>query len=533
MRLALRIVYLLLVLTSSVHSALAADISGNPIGCRGDNSQLKFYLMRGRLLLHSRFLPQDSRAHDEMIKASVELQLKHLMSFFRTTTHDMNASLSSFRDDIKILRSERVPYGSSFTLDSYLPASRGLPQNAYLKRALERGSVNKEDQAQLVHYETKVLIADCSETSFLSQKVILPLDPYLSLWMDAASSRKPRTLGAESLAQVSQCSANDIVHFGTADSGWYFWSPRSPKHGPCVMDPARIYHPEFLHPQELRKISTFDPTFFKSRNFRMTAIFGLVSASKNFRPIDYEALRSSIRENLRSCKNASLIPRCLSSWSGLLSAHEGKYYEPGLYNFLGFLKLLNTIAEIETFELGRDRQTQSEIMVNLRVKLRHSQAPIEIETYFGRTSLDHGNVTANYAKLLVESFRNADIVSYLGHAGLGKNLNMESILELGEQHHIGKVERIKPLWLGIYNCEAFTYFGFDLDMIFKKGEQDLLITQTSGKEVGPEYVLSQLFILDRTLDAKELPAPKVETVFGNYVNTKDFLTVLRITEQNQ
>jgi hypothetical protein len=528
-------VYLLLTFTLllTASKAKAGDLSGNPVGCRAANSKLQYFYLNGKVLLNQNFLPASAVELKKLKEEAVEIQLKHLMSFFRTTSLNMNAVLASYRSEPKILNTELVKYASSFPVDDYLPSSRGPAMSAYIKRALTRGHVDQSDHALLIHYQSKILIADCSPNGLVPSQILLPRDPYLSLWIEDKVKRKPRSFGPYKLDHVSNCSSREIVLFGNYDVNWYFWSPVSNGKGECQRDDNKMYSPKIAAVNEVEKIEPIHKTFFKSQSLKVAAIFGIVDQSELFVKNDFLFIKKSVADAFNHCKKLNSVPACLTQWSDLTKAQSNKkYYEPGAFHFFNYLKYLNTLVRIDKVSVTDVDVNSNEVYLKVSGKLIDSNTPIELVSYYGKTTLDYGpRVSKLYLKLLRDSFQEFDSISYVGHAGLGQNLNMRTLNKFWGEDKLTQVSRTKPLWLGIYNCEAFSYFGFDLDTIFKPGFKNVVLTETIGTDSGSKFPLSQLSLINNLYSNHAQDSSRdIQKVMGRYVSGRDFLTSLRFME---
>ncbi|MDO9183537.1 MAG: hypothetical protein Q7U04_14070 [Bacteriovorax sp.] len=525
-------VYLLIFFlkTGVFNTAFSQTISGNPVGCHNTQGVLTTEKMTGKILLNKNFLPTDLNGIKKIQDEAIEVQIKHLMGLLKnSSTSNLNAALSAYRGELKILETQNLKYGSSFIIDSYLPTSRGNPSSSYTQMALNRGFVKATDDALLIQYQIELLIADCSPLKYNSyDKILLPYDPYLSLWLEDKSKRKPREFGPEKISAISDCSSNEIVLFGNADVSWFFWDPK------CQLESSKVYKPDFKLIKKIVSSNVLDKSFFnknknKNKKASFSAVFGIVNQSDFFHENKFEKIKSFTFETLNACKNKKIVSECLPLWDGILGAQENnKYYEPGAYNFFLFLKYINTLVKIESIEHLDESKNQNEIILKIKGQLIDSITPVDIAVYFGKTTLDYGpKVSSNYLRFLHNAFSDNDVISYVGHAGLGQNLKMSVLNKLWQQEKLAPISRQTPLWLGIYNCEAFSYFGFDLNTIFKNKFLNVFLTETSGTESGAKFPLAQLSLLNMYHSHQEV---RVKDVMGRYVQSREFLTMMNLKD---
>lgn len=515
------------------------QIEGGPIGCAGSNSHFQRIRLSGKVLLNKNFLPQKVTAHDLVVKEAIELQIKHMMGFFKNTRSiSLNVALSAYRGNLKIEKTENTNYGDNITLDRYLPASRAESSLAYVQNAVARGAVKADDPAELVTYQTELVIADCSEKAFFNfSDIRLPLDPYLSLWLESKENRKLRKFGNDQ-AEISSCSSNELILFGNSDSNWFFWSPveakvdQQGKSVKCqIVGTKKIYEPILLPGEEITPAQPLQKSFFSDlKNFKSVSIFGTISNSDLFAKMDIATMKKFILETIQQCQSKANVPSCMTAWQKMLLAKDGKYLEPGTYNFFLFLKYLTSVAKIDSMSLLNTDMPNDEIHVNYKGRFLDSKMPLEGAVYYGSTTFDYGPpATKDYVKLLHSAMMSADSISYVGHAGLGQNVKMEKYKELWRRDHLPEIHRNKPLWFGIYNCEGFSYFGFDQEQIFEKGKMNLLLTESSGTESGAKFPLAQLSILNQIFSSKSADnTAMVKNNIANYVQSREFSTEVRL-----
>jgi hypothetical protein len=141
--------------------------------------------------------------------------------------------------------------------------------------------------------------------------------------------------------------------------------------------------------------------------------------------------------------------------------------------------------------------------------------------------LDYGpRASKAYVSTLHTALKDSNAIFYVGHAGLGHNFLIEDFTKLWKQDHLPAFKREHPLWVGIYNCEGFSYFGFDQESLFKPGKFDLYMTASSGTEAGAKYPLAQLSILNDLYAGKKVDVTKTMAL---YVQSREFSTITRVT----
>lgn len=529
----------------SLVSFRSYGFSGSTIGCRQKDTSIKQIQFTSQFMLNRTLMDRmlglsvDQKRQDFFVQAA-KFQIQHLVGLFRTTREDgLNAALGSFIGDIVITKvEESIPYGMNLSLDNYLLPKRdlSLSTNDYVRLAVESGRLTKQDAGVQVSYKTKLTIADCSEGDFEKKlKVVVPKDPFLSLWVESSKSRTLRNWGPQS-AVIQKCSANEFVHFGTADQAWFFWSPLTPRRAETSSQKSEVCEPELgstfvaeiSNVQKVKESPSLDQEFFKEmEKFKFFSIFGEISDDERFAKVDFKKIKSEIEKISKGCVSTKLVSDCLTLWEPLLRFKSPQeQIEPGLYYFLIFLRDLNTIVDLDSFKLN-EKVDGNQIQVAAEGRLRNSKKAISLNVFFGRTTLDWGPpATLQYSKFLNEAMKNANSLSYLGHSGLGMNLKMAEWQKLWTRDKLKPIQRTSPLWMGIYNCEGFSYFGNDLEALYRPGHLDVVLTLSTGVEAEAKFPLAQLSAIDFMGTGKK--GKQVQELIGKFVHSKDFYTEIKL-----
>lgn len=534
---------LCMILGLSSQSAKALEISGNPIGCKAGSARYLFVELQGKVLLDKALLPTMSAQNQErFFRDAIELQTKHLIGYFRTTSEaGLNAAISSYRGTLKVLPAQETTYGAAFKLDHYYPQDRGNSSSPYIQNALKRGSVQASDPALLVPYQQQLLIADCTDGGFQSKaKIELPLDPYLSFWIESKAKRKGRAFAGATLSEMSNCFSSEFVQFGNLDINWFFWSPAMPKQDPsghtyrCQPDqPMRVYQPGVTALREAAPSPSLDKSFFGNlKTLKSSAFFGIISEDSYFPKLDFAKLKTQIQNAATFCKTSPSVPDCLTAWDQLIvpdPKSDKPGYEPGAFHFLTFLRYLHHVLSVREMKVEASTSIPGEIQVKYEGHFIDSPMPVSGTVYFGRTNLDYGpHASKTYVKLLHSAFKDSNTIFYVGHAGLGHNFSVNEFEKLWREEHLPSIQREQPLWVGIYNCEGFSYFGFDQERLFKKDKLSLLLTESSGTEAGAKFPLSQLAILNQAFLGQTID---VKSAMANYVRSREFATELTLSSK--
>jgi hypothetical protein len=201
--------------------------------------------------------------------------------------------------------------------------------------------------------------------------------------------------------------------------------------------------------------------------------------------------------------------------------------EPGAFHFLTFLRYLPTLVSLDDLKIEKTTDPNQEILIKYRGHFLDSTMPTSGTVYFGTTTLDYGpRISPAYIATLHSGLKDSNALFYVGHAGLGLNFQVNALSKLWKQEHLPAFQRENPIWVGLYNCEGFSYYGFDQERLFKEGKFDLYLTASSGTEAGAKYPLAQLSILNDLFAGKPVNVPKT---MANYVQSREFSTITRIS----
>lgn len=524
--------------TEVQHENISYMVQSEPLGCKVSKASTKKFTLQSKIVLNKNFIPLQykDKELDLFINRSIELQIKHFMGFFKNTKkNDLNAAMFAYRGQLKKLKVIDTTYMNELVIDSYLPKERGTGITEYTQNALKRALTRADDKAIEVTYAIELMLSDCTPAGFLSKNhvVSLPLDPYLSLWLEKKSQRSPREFGPFKMEASSNCSSYEISLFGNSDVNWFFWSPVDKNTDKeCKIESKNaLISPEIKNIETVAVTPKLTKSFFQKREFfKYSAIFGEIDTSEMFAPINYSVLKKSINDNFTLCLNSKIVPECLTGWNTVLGAQaDKKYHEPGTYSYLVFLKHLNTLVKISSFQFSNDVDPKREIILSIKGQLRDSLTPIELSIYMGRTTLDYGpKATKSYSQFTHEALKEADSIAYVGHAGLGTNLNISELQKLWKRDGLKDLQRGTPLWMGLYNCEGVSYFGFDLDKIFKKKSIKVIETFTSGTISGPEFPLFHLLTINKIFSNEDV---RISDIIKIESNSKEFLTETWLTEK--
>jgi hypothetical protein len=504
------------------------------LGCKEAEGNAKKFVLESKILLNKKFMPAglDNKNLEAFYKASIEFQIKHLMGFFKNTKDNgLNAALYAYRGPVKILKIGEVNYDIAMPVDNYLPQDRG-EGTEYVRNALKIGKTEVSDKAVEIAYSVELMVSDCSIGGFFSgPKISLPLDPYLSLWLENKSKRQPRVLGPSKIASASNCSSYEITLFGNNNVSWFFWSPVT-KYGEknCnIENDKTLITPKIGQIEIVPRSPKLKKDFFQNKKaFNFAVMFGEIdSTSGYFAKVNYAWMKKIITENLSACLKTTIVPECLTLWNPAVGAQEdNKYHEPGVYSFLIFLKHLSTQVKLASFQI---EQSPVDMALQIKGVLRDAGTPIEVAVHMGRTSLDYGPAApSSYVKFTHDAFKEADSIAYVGHAGVGTNLNIKILEELWNRDHLPSIKRIGPIWIGLYNCEGVSYFGFDLDKIFQKNKVKAIETFTSGTMSGPEFPLLHLLTLNNVFSGREV---KIKDIFRLEYSGREFIAETWLEEK--
>ena len=498
----------------------AEVVKGSTIGCQQDVAEFKQLVMTSQVLLNKNFMSNDSKSQ---ISEAIDWQLKHLFGYFNNSRNqnNLNVALSGYRQSPIIVEVKNAKYSSKLVVQNYLADQPYVfPLTEYVKKALKRGFTEEADDAVLITYKVSLIVADCSFVEFPASRVIkLPLDPYVSLWLEEPAKRGARTFNGKTQEKVSNCSADEVANFGQNGIAWFFWKPQN-----CELNSNAVVMPSFEVKQKLSSVAELTKDFFKDKNkLKFSAVFGVISYLDFFSKLNYDKVNQLASSNLTHCVAAKNIPECFTFWKPAFQIQgDEKFLEPGAIGFFVYLRHLTTLVKVKKFSTENSAE---QISYKIEGVLRDSGVPVEATVYYGKTNFNSNTpVPTNYISFLHDALASSDAISYYGHAGLGVNLNYKRLVAEFKKMNLANIQRKKNLWYGIYNCEAFSYFGWDMQSIFKSG-QKMLLTASSGIEVGSWSPVLQIEIINRIFANSNY---EKFSMLNHYVQSQDFITATQI-----
>lgn len=520
-----------------LYYAQSNALSGTLMGCNSSSSSLKTVTVSGKIQLNRNFIATGQDAYKKTIDAAIEMQIKHLVGFYRNTkTGGVNSSISSYRGPVTIKKTEDISYGSEIQAKDFLLPHRSILEGThsdYITSFLKKKKTAATDPAVAIYYDIDLIIADCSESSQINP--ILPLDPFLSFWIDPTEI-KDKVWDTDF---IPACQSYELVDFGNISQNWYFWSPIEKKNRSnnetaiCKYDlDKKTYTPVFTKKSDIARSANLEKSFFKIKDhIKLSAVFGTGSSSPKFEQDAIIKYKSFIQRTAEACKSEVLVSACMNLWKTILtpSANE-KFLEPGAFYFLSYLQNIYTLVDIKEFDLLKNQNHDKEIYLTLKGQLRNSLRPIVIHVYYGPTSLDYGpRISKDYSSFMHRAFHESDAISYLGHSGLGANVSLKKYSQIWQDDKLPKIQRNSPLWLMLSNCEGFSYFGFDLDSIMNDNIA-AIITLSSGVEADVRFPLSQINVLDQIFTKHDV---SVTDLMGRHIKSRDFYIDLRLSNVSE
>ncbi len=474
-------IFVFILLLISFSAFAFPEYSGAIFGCVKNSGTIKNAEIESSILLNEKFLPEDPEERDQVFKKAIEGQLKFINQSMAGSPSNPTF-VGSVRHPFTILSKTSVNYPELKINLRILPENRSrTSQLDYLNKALARTFTTTNDSAILIKYRTQIQISSCHKTRKGLSKIIIPLDPFLAFWIQNEKDYEKKQYGPYSLKSFPSCFSNEISMFGGVDDQWYFWQPLKSSAKECstingTTTSVRLLSEVPISPP--KKVITLEP---KNDKF-FTAIFGALTNDQYFQETNYEKLKLNIEQYLRNSKASQTLKKIYQ---------QKKPIEPGLYHFLNFMEKIKQQHKVMSYEVI---SIDKEILLNLRID--NNKQITNLKIYYGNTSTDLLTLPSKtYAKLWIDSLAAADAISYVGHAGLGKNLRLENLKKLFSNYSLQtNLSRNKPLWLGIYNCQAYSSFGEDFVEIFantKPLSPIITLTLSTGFDSGFELPLNQ------------------------------------------
>ncbi|MBC7466053.1 MAG: hypothetical protein H7256_08675 [Bdellovibrio sp.] len=506
------------------------------IGCRGVSQSFELKLSSSVQILNSYLENRSSDAKKEIIQQHIERQLKYLIGISKEyrSIHISKLAISSFRNQINILvtREDRTQLP---ILDSYWAGNISLGGDPYVKELVSYSGQNV--RVSKTDYQTDLIMTTCSPVplSLLAfyaefENLTFPLDPYLGFWINQKNERKVIMAKNGKSGLVPICLSQDFLIFGTApEYAWFYWQPvhRDSSRLCRIEMKERVTQFKIQRSQEfsLKK----ETKLFSSESsalINVAAVFGQVSHSKNDQIKAYDVLYRDILAIFDTCQSEKDRMSCYSELESYFRKNQFDL-DPGQISLIYVLKFYSTM--VSNYRLTAKVGNKDYMQFNLAGLSDSNNKSISLSVYAGPTGVFNSYLaSSDYWNFVLKSFYQDDLFLYFGHAGVGQNLALKTILDRATASKNQFTKRTKDLNLGVFNCEGYSYFGWDLKSLFENkssAKHFVNLVASSGTEVNGSFISAYI---ENFLKSKDVTVEAIVENLSNYVQSDDFLTFQKI-----
>lgn len=424
------------------------------------------------------------------VAGAMELQSRFLRGYLNSTYNQKIINhrilITAEKKSFKILEQTDSPYSMSITL----PEGASKTHNRYVTAAFKKKNLSPRDPAQRVTYQAVLSAIECFHHSELPEiTAVLPLDPHLAFWALPSSLHRPVKYFATSRV-TNPCSAPTWALMSDDNLYWYFWSPE-----------ARTKDVQCPQELEARQAVTKVPLEIRVRppepkqevGFEQLAAgsgvsVGIIWGFMNDRPSPVAAI-----EGLRDLFEGRTIGH------EFLKTVLKQAKTRGLFNFDSSMPaLIDLLAKTESFinnAVFTVKIGEKSAKLQVRGVLKQSRKDVTIDVYFGNTSLYKDDL---YQAPLLEFLRHKDLVFYVGHSGMGDNLDFSKI----ETANLISASEKRYQFFGIIGCYSLAEYGHDyLKLRPSDSTTDLLLTYSEAYS----YLLPNGFLnhLDKVMGGQK------------------------------
>lgn len=407
--------------------------------CDGAADQLDV-VVTGSLRLHRDLLPAGG-PDPAQLREAVGLQLRHA---FAARHNDASARGVLTPDGpphtVEILGRAEVPYGEDMTVE--WPADPTLlVESDYVHRALARGRLAATDPALEVTWRAQVRLIRCDPGADAPAAFELPIprDPYLLYWTIAVGEHVEHVYLARRIRSFP-CADPQIADYPHPEYLWYFWRPSS-----CAA------------PQRGLARASLQVTRQTARDGDLSAWRADLAAAIAERPLRIVVVFGYLNHQVPRPEPAEVHAALATPGAST----PGVDAEWGSAQYVEFVRGLDGLLEHRSLRLfTQDGDPAAE----LRASLRSSGRQVELAVHLTETDyLAPPAYAPRHRPLLLAGLREADVIVYAGHSGLGLNFSLAQ-LELGAAKGAvaAALQRSPVRLVGFIGCYTYSYFGDDL-----------------------------------------------------------------------
>ncbi len=368
---------------------------------------------RGRVRVHSDFVNFfHLREHPEK---AVEMQLQYIQGFFaKGAAKDLEVFLIGNRDNnIEILSVNDTTYGKSVLIDQQPDNLALYPPSFHRSR-----EVAESDAAITIEYVAEPKIVACQSANIT---IALPYDPYLAFWLVPEKARAEVQFGSVK-RRTNPCADPEMAELVFPTMYWYVWQPFAEGNdsGHDSFDCKKILlsgkdylltSADFIAESESH--TEVDFKFLQDKpELRVDVIFGLLSQAANRKSLDDAILEFN--------KYGDILKSADALEHRQLTPSEMVTRDQAVWAFLYFTSYLQSFVRLETPTI---EDAGTHLLIHNKGILKRSGKKIELTTYFGPTDEPQGK--AQHWAFLKNAVEESPIVFYIGHSGMGLNLDFE------------------------------------------------------------------------------------------------------------
>ena len=512
------------------------DYESAAIGCKGVSQSYQINFQSSVDILDSVLKNQNASERVATVNAHIERQIKYLIGISKQykTLNISKLAFSAYRIKPTIL-SETKQMLQLPKLESYWASNIHFGDDPYVA-ALTSYS-NRRAEMDQITYQSQVLATVCAPLPLASEvlfqqlsNLFYPVDPYLGFWVNTENERTVRTVKNRSTGLIPNCLSDDFLIYGTSpDYGWYYWQPIHRRQNAICKIENQTLITQF-NVQSILPVS-FNPNikmFTESVDMKLqtlTAVFGQVERLGNL-ALSYRALAEDIQNILKQCQTQNESLACYSAFQNYLTS-KAKMLDDGQIGLIHFLKNYTELTQTENVKVRFVSDNYFSLQLNGKNKANQNRTSLLL--YGGPTGIFQSyKASTEYWDLVASSLYESDLFLYFGHAGTGKNLSLNTILQNTKLKNLKP--RSKDLNLGIFNCEGYSYYGWDLNSIFKKDDKSYSINMvaSSGVEVSSLFISAYV---ENFLKFKNMKVGDFVENMSKYVQSDDFLSFQKIPVQ--
>ena len=459
----------------------------------------------GQVIIHQK-ISQHLQSEKDWTKA-VKSQINYGNGFFNSQKASVNEAKMFMvgEPNVEIKKIEQVSYNKKLHIDR-------VENDDYSKypSALSNGlDILPKDKAFKISYSAIVPVIRCGafENKSNMVRVLLPFDPYLEYWSVPKQNRLKRAYQGNS-SITTPCADSEVADLKSPHMLWYVWNPEEVGKSldNIFFDCKKILKPEIdyqvLSASFKEKKSQVNPVEFSQllskKEWNVSIILGYLK--KN----DSKSL-SELHEVLHS--DQSLLKLSKRYLSGNVK-NINYNLEPSMMSLFQIIKTLNDLADIPE-EKFIFKSNNGFYTLTFSGVFKKSQQPFKMNLYFGPTDVDQQ--LGLHLGFLAESFKNSDMIFYIGHSGMGKNFNLHNMkksLNFSDTQMTEIFSKVSYQLISVSSCYSTNYYSTEYFDLRKHAGQTSDLVLTGSRNYLYWMPLQILSYLDSTKAGKKISLEK-------------------------